>query len=55
MLRGCPRWPRGGCAAASIGVAIEFGKAAVLSLAGVPGPGGMTLTGFVPMRWLKAL
>jgi phosphohistidine phosphatase len=37
------------------GVAIEFGKAAVLSLAGAPRPGGMTLTGFVPMRWLKAL
>lgn len=37
------------------GVAIEFGKASALALAGVPGPGGMTLTGFIPMRWLKAL
>jgi phosphohistidine phosphatase len=34
------------------GVAIEFGKASALTLAGVPGPGRMTLTGFVPMRWL---
>jgi phosphohistidine phosphatase len=37
------------------GVAIEFRKASALALAGVPGPGRMTLTGLVPVRWVKAL
>ena len=37
------------------GVAIDFRKASALALAGAPGPGRMTLTGFVPVRWLKAL
>jgi phosphohistidine phosphatase len=37
------------------GVAIEFRKASALALAGVPAPGRMTLTGFVPVRWVKAL
>ena len=37
------------------GVAIEFRKASALALVGVPGPGRMALTGFVPMRWVKAL
>ena len=37
------------------GLYVAFRKAAVMSLVGVPGAGRMTLTGFVPMRWIKAL
>jgi phosphohistidine phosphatase len=37
------------------GLYVAFRKAAVMSLVGVPGAGRMTLTGFVPMRWVKAL
>jgi len=36
-----------------LGLRIAFRKAAVMALVGVPGPGRMALTGFVPMRWLN--
>jgi phosphohistidine phosphatase len=37
------------------GLYVAFRKAAVMALVGVPGAGRMTLTGFAPMRWIKAL
>ncbi len=37
------------------GAKIAFRKAAAMALTGAPGPGAMTLEGFVPIRWVKRL
>jgi len=36
-------------------VRVLFRRATAMSLVGTPGPGAMTLTGLVPLRWVKAL